>query len=1382
MEIGAAVAALSGAHPAVGDLPALIARLQAQGLTIGTERAQHAAALLQRLAATGIVLEEPEAAAAWLAPVLCVTAHDRAVLARVLAAARRQREQPRLLPALAGETLAALAERKARRPFTVVAVGVGLVALLALAIVLSDMGTGGQVSQFLLPPSRRIPLSLDWLADWLPVLAPLLVALAAGALVIARRAGQQVALPPPDLPPAPEGLRWYDEAALQGPLRMMGRANRLRGRRLDLGQTLHATVARAGWPTLVRGGRPRTPEHVLLVQLASADDPQRLAAAALVARLAAADLRSAAFVFFGRPDVLVPLGGGPATTLAAVAGLLRGARLLVMSDGAALFDALADAPAAPPAFADFALSVLLTPVPRLQWQRREAAFQRAGWQVFEQSTDALAELARWLSGPREERVGSAEGADAAPDFALLLARDARLFAADPPPAATRERLRDRLADYLDPDRARAPLGFDLLRALAVGVVLAPGTVARVAAHMDALGAARPDEATARRLMRLPWFAAGGMPEWLRADLLRDLPEDLARAARLAWMLFLADQPVATGAMAAPDEARLAEEARRRLAHPATRADALMRTMLDSGPPRRRWSWRDARDLAGVGGVGVGLVWALSQLGPVVQVAIEAIGAGLTAAGQFAFGWMVALGVTPEAPVVPLLAAALALLAFLPRILLVARWSALAAALFLAVGPAWLVLSGAQGAPADSEYAGVLWIGTLQLVLGLLPFAALPRPDGTTAPPILLFLPGNPWANALLAVVLGAFAWMTMENPTTWPGLGARLAQAINELVLASVLAAALVARLLRAGVVVRGEVPTLVAAMAAGQLAAAGAAAMLCAIIGGSASASTAAKGIELARLGVDAVMVRAGFDLRLGAMLAVAAWYLGLLDVRRVLLALLAWLVLLAGAILSVTRLDIGDNGLLLVIALPVRLAFVVWLCRAPGVLPRWAALAPLLLCGVAWNLLVALTDGLGLSLSGSAFRDAMALLAAPEWLLLWPIARAMRPDLAQPSDGLWWHCLLLVLCAASVIVGEVRIGPAPTLIVPLAAWIAARHGTRALPAMALALAAVVVRGRIALGPVEISAGGIAGDGLAALLVARFVADRGFREASLAATRIAPWQLLVLALLPMGYASPQFAGFSLTLNLWPLAVAAMVLLGLSKVELRLPLSVMSASCLAAFVVAVALGWPADPAWGRITHGLRNVPGSLITILFALGLARMLRDGTVPPTGERLLQQAATQPSQLIAVAAPLAWLVGLTLVLRDGSPQRESLNLMPFFAGHVWLLALYCGATEKGPGVRWLGRRVPFAALAAAAMMLAAIVVPGISVPMGPVLLVVAGGTRTMLQSLANLGGDVLVVTATAWAFDRMGLALRTLMPIAPQPRAAAEPPRVGLARPAMK
>lgn len=1374
MEIGAAVAALSRAHGAVGDLPGLIARLQAAGLTVGTERAQHAAALLDRLAASGIALDDAEAALAWLAPVLCVTRHDREVLGRVLAARAEPREAVRHVPLLAGETLAAMAEAEARRPLLAVAAGAGGLALVVLGLALSDLGTGGQITQLLVPPGRRIPLSLDWLLAWLPLLAPVLLALLAAAFARIRQAGRAVALAPPELPPSPEGLRWYDEAALQGPLRMMGRANRLRGRRLDLVATLDATVARAGWPTLVRGGRPRTPEHVLLVQLASTDDPQRLAAAALVARLGAADLRSTAYAFFGRPDLLVPLDGGPALPLGAVAGLFRGARLLVMSDGKALFDVLADAPAPPPAFAEFALAVLLTPLPRTEWQRREASFARAGWQVFEQSGEALAELARWLSGPREERTAPSGAGAGGPDFAALLARDPRLFAADPPPAATRARLRERLADFLDPDPTRPQAGFDLLRALALGVATPPGVVARIAAHLDALGAARPDEATVRRLMRLPWFGAGFMPEWLRADLLRDLPDELARPVRLAWLLYLADQPVAAGRIDAAEEARLAEEAGRRLAHPATRADALMRTALAPAPaPYSRPSWRQAAAVAGTAALSIGMVWGLSRLGPVVQVLAETLLGLVARVGALAFGWMATLGITPDRPVVPVLAAGMAVLAFLPRIALVLRWIALGAALLLAVGPLWLVLAGVAGAPDHGGRAGLLTVGASQLVLGLLVLAALPRTAQPPAPARLLFVPGYPWANLAIVAALAAFAWAVMGGPEGDPATAVRLLHAAWELLWAGLLVLALGWRLLRAGVAGTAELRHASAAALAAQLAAAGAVAMLAAL-GAAPEQRAAAKGITLG-LGMDAIVARAGFDLRLAAALLAGAWRLGVLDMRRTLAVVAAYLAVVAAALALLTRLALPEPGLILELALPVRLALAAWLARRPGLAPRWPVLGLLLAAALAYGLLFVLAGSLSLSLPGDGLRLRMVLLALPEWLLLWPAWRAMRPDLAPRSDGLWWRCLVLAACAAGFGVTELHVGPVPALIIPLAAWIATRHGMRALPAMAVALAFAAVSWTGSVGGIGLMFGGVAGDALAALLVARLVADRAFREASLAARRISGWQLGLLAVLPLGYASPQFASFGLVLNLWPLAIAALVLLGLSRVALDRPFAVLSTSCLVGFAIALVVGWPADPAWGRFTHGLRNVPGSLITIVLALGLARMLRDGSVLKEGAPLLLHARTHPAQLIAAAAPMALLVGLSLVLHADTPRGQSLNLMPFFSGHLNLLAFYCAAAGLDRGMAVSGRRVPFAVLAVAAMQVAAILVPGIAETLGPVQLVVAGGPGSMLQKLANHGAEAVALVGTVWAFDRLGLGIRRLMPIAPQPEPPAPAPQPG-------
>jgi hypothetical protein len=564
-------------HAAVLDFPALLEDLQYRDrLAIGLDRAQHAAVLLRRLSEQQIPLDSPEKAATWLGPVLCVTARERALLLARLRQRARVVAPRRSLAPLVGELLE-VAPRRRRRLLGLSLAGVVLCAAIVMLVLViwvrphPGPGSGDKP----LPDTQAISVDPT---GW-PVALGLGLLLPVGFLLLRRR--REIVLPPPDRLPSGQWLDWLDSGVLQGPLRLSGMQRRLPGRWLDLPGTIAATVHNAGWPTIVRGGRPRTPEHLVIVDLRTANDPQMLAAFTLVDRLRKANLRTAAFQFTGRPDRLEPLGGGPAEALARVASRYGDARLVLVSDGGGFYDRFSGIPVVPAPISQFRIRVLVTPTPRAEWSDRELAYDRLGWQVAEQSTAGIFELARWLAGPRDQ-LPPLETDARAPDLAILLERDARLFSETPPKAEHREQLQQRLSQWLDQDLRRPPDAYDALRVLAMGTQLSPGTVERVLGHLADVGGPRPDEEALRRLMRLPWLVRGHFPFWLREDLLRSPPARLADTGRQAWLLHLADAEPAGIPLSEDVTARLRAEVRRRLG-PDAEIDTLTRASLTLEP-------------------------------------------------------------------------------------------------------------------------------------------------------------------------------------------------------------------------------------------------------------------------------------------------------------------------------------------------------------------------------------------------------------------------------------------------------------------------------------------------------------------------------------------------------------------------------------------------------------------------------------------------------------------------------------------------------------------------------------------------------------------------------------------------------------------------------
>ena len=1345
---GQRLAALRAAHPAVGDLAQLVELLERRDrLAIGTDRAQHAAALLERLAQRGIRLDTPEAALLWLAPVLCVTARDRVALAHRLRPAgpidASPADEAAALPTLPGERAEAAAIPGRRRGLLGVALlAAVLVGLLATGFALGGSGgTAGPEAAGGVSPTVLFVAAITMIATGLGLLVRRALSL-----------GAAPAGTPPNPLPRGRGLDWFDGGALYGPLRLMGRARRPRSRRLDLPGTIAETVRRAGWPSLVLGGRARVPEHLVLVQLAAADDPQRIAAAALLDRLRAAGLRVSAFTFQAAPDWLRAFAGGPETAMARVAAMHAGARLLVVSDGGPLWNPMTGRALADPRFAGFALRVLVTPRPRTTWSRCEAALDRGGWRLAELSTAGIAELGRWLSGPREPLPLLLPTPSAA-DLAELLGRDERLLAEDAPDPALRTRLLQRLAAFLDPDPLAPPAAMNLLRVLAFGARLPPGTVERVAGHCTLLDGPTPDEEGLRRLLRLPWLVRGRMPIWLREDLLRALPETLRAQGRQAWLLHLADRDPAAGLPRHDPDGRLVQEARRVLARPSPLADALMRRELglDGVVARRGGAWISS----------VVSLLALLLL-PLASLFEQEIQNAIAALQRWVFAPL-PLTVSPQLD--GLVATGVALLGLVPALPRWARRGIDAVVLYLAAGVAFRVDGTAYGAGLDATVVSPIAWPLALLALTIRGWAWCAPPAGAP-PPQWRPVPGDPWAMMLVLTLAWPLTSQLSDllDParvrSPWPGLGTAVA--------ITLVAMALLSRHL-------GETP--VATRLGGRIAA-----LTCGI------AALWQIGFELLAIQPKPANVElialAGLVAGIAAIIALRP--LGHPSWPRVVIAAILYptLSLLLRPLMVETWLAY------LQVIPPLLVAVTVLFARRAGGMRLPAALTVLALAG-GLRLLVSLL---------SPPENVTTALPAVELVFLWPLLRALRPDLAAAPDGLWRRSLAFLPCWIGIAgFGLSTFGAMPTLAIPVAAWLASRYGVRALPVIAImALLPMALRWRGTFG-IGVTLGGGLGAALAALLVAGFVCDRGFREGCLAATRLKGWQVAGLAVLPLTYASPQFMGLDFWSNPYPLVLTIAALIGLSRVPMRASLLALVSSILAGAAVFMLIGLPPTPGIGTVLHAMRNLPGDLVSALFAFGLFRMLRDGAVPAAdvvsapGAWLLRWAVTSPVLLAAVMALVIWPFSATLTL-PALPfqwQARGMTLDPFVTSQFLMLTVFVaaaagmGGRPHDPRLRLLpALRVPsvmrlpgltipaLPTVGIAALILS--LLPSLPVELGPVRLVFFGGSV----------GGLLTSGVTLWAFHRLGAGLADLLRAPPPPMAGLPlpvfdrwPTRVGLA-----
>ncbi len=1360
------------AHPALPPLGQLIAELHTKDhVVVGAERAQHAALLLRELQQAGVSLATPQAAALWLGSVLCVTRHDRALLERRL---ERMCPPPReaalpkpILEPLPGEPSrhsgASQAGETMRKP-SVSLRELGLAALVALLaagliLVLPDLFV--RASGMTAPTANREnglePGMLEQLLPWLMAIAS-----AGGALFAfgrLRRVGPDapVALVPvpqdvPDPWPSGRGLAWFDAPTLQSPLRAMGSDLRIASRRIDLSGTVRRTIRRAGWPSIVRGGRARTPEHVVLVELRSADDPQALAAAAVLQRLRAEGLLVHPFRFIGSPLWLTPWDGGEELPLSRVAALHRGRRLLVLSDGAIFYDALDEVVFVPPEFEDFAVRALLTPLAERSWGLREAVLAGGGHQgaaaadrafaVFEQSTEGVKQLARWLPSVRDSVAMPAEDAPVAPpDFAELLARDQSLFGAEPPRSDLRAMLDQRLRIWLGEE------AHDLLRVLAIGRFLPPGTVERVAAHLAAQDATMPAEEPLRRLLRLPWFARGSLPGWLRADLLRDLPEVLAKRGRLAWQLHLADVAPSRGGVAFEDHARLQAATARLLDSTLVLADPLMRRMLlpapsaeeqAAAPPRWRSSLRSLR-VIGIAALLLAGAWLASWAMDLAGIAMP------TAPALFApLRLIPGLGTGGVATLAVLLLAAVPLWRAVPRPV---AWSFAGAALYAACGAALLAAIDLGSDYFDDATSPVA--GMLLAVLGLAGMGLVRAPpEGWRLDLRAVLLPANPWINLVGVLALAGLAAL-LDFREKDESITVVLARESMRAFCAAVLAGALALRLEQAGATDATTARRAGMVMFAGYLVGTGAAFLVL-----TAWHQLQLNGIEEWQPGFMFL------DLGLAVAGLVAAARHG---VRP---PLPRMLIVLGGYAAWVVAAERSEMGSMLVASflycVPIRfllLAAAAWRTRISQPWKVGRLLAVVLAINLALLLLALWLAGQGIDFG----EPYASLIALPEWLLVLPMLRALRPDLALPSTGLWWRASLLAACWISVSELGMSLSVPAELAVPIAAWIAHRHGRRALPAIALALLPMMLRYRNEFGPIGITLGGTSiGWALGALLAARFVADRAFRDACFAASTLSAGQLVILGLLPVAYASPQFFRFDFQPGIYGLVLVLCALIGLSAIPLRAPVLVLGGVMAFGSAIEVMTRFAETPAIGSLVVRPAFSTIDLVTVGLAFLLFRALRAPGRPGFSAQLGAWLNVNALTVALLVSADAFLASASIQFHlPGWREDARIFLLPFVGLHLAMLSCFWAASGTFPSVferlPRLLRRLPWPVIVGA-LMLVPSMLPSIrsEVPLG-------GPARLSLLLLGNTPSFVLGWLVAIWAFWRLGQGLRPLLDLAP-------------------
>ncbi len=317
--------------------------------------------------------------------------------------------------------------------------------------------------------------------------------------------------------------RVFQSAALRPIARGLRHYLSVESRQLDARATVRASAGRGGLFTPVYGRRRTLPEYLVLIDRVGFGDQLAQFNSDIVARLSEHDVYLDTYYFHGDPRRCREGGAdSPQLSLSDLAARHPDHYLIIFSDGTGL---LSTTTGRPESFVEQLLywrgRALLTPVPRLEWEYREWALEREGLKVLPASIDGLRLLVDAVStGGRPTR---APGFDETPPYPDILREQPSLWKErDAPSPSQTRRLVTHLRRYLGPE------GFELLCACAVYPLMQWSVTLFLAYEL--LGRHKVEEVLPR-LLRLPWFRNGTMPQWLRRTLVQEMPRARRRLVR-----------------------------------------------------------------------------------------------------------------------------------------------------------------------------------------------------------------------------------------------------------------------------------------------------------------------------------------------------------------------------------------------------------------------------------------------------------------------------------------------------------------------------------------------------------------------------------------------------------------------------------------------------------------------------------------------------------------------------------------------------------------------------------------------------------------------------------------------------------------------------------
>ncbi|HVT16884.1 MAG TPA: DUF485 domain-containing protein [Thermoanaerobaculia bacterium] len=297
--------------------------------------------------------------------------------------------------------------------------------------------------------------------------------------------------------------------------------------RLDIPQSIAATIEAGGFPCLCSKPDSELPEYLALIERASFRDHQALLFDRLAKTLEAEGLFLVSYFYDRDPRVCQPRDGSSTVRLNDLRKRHPEHRLLLFTAGEELIDPISGGLASSMSLLlDWRERVVLTPKERGAWGFRERTLEEA-FVVLPATVLGLSQLADRLELPT--RLDQAEPAREASGLAWS--------------GASRAASVDDLRRYLGEP------GFEWLCACAVYPELHWDMTLYLGA-LPALGKGCLREESLLRLACLPWFRGGTLPDNLRLRLLEQLSPAQEREARNAVVKLLRDNPARPGSFAA----------------------------------------------------------------------------------------------------------------------------------------------------------------------------------------------------------------------------------------------------------------------------------------------------------------------------------------------------------------------------------------------------------------------------------------------------------------------------------------------------------------------------------------------------------------------------------------------------------------------------------------------------------------------------------------------------------------------------------------------------------------------------------------------------------------------------------------------------------------